>query len=40
MERKNRIPNTRLNRFYDDTDFDLEIGLEKNNCYGKNCIRI
>ena len=27
MERKNRIPNTRLNRFYDDTDFDLEIDM-------------
>ena len=27
MERKTRIPNTRLNRFYDEEDFQLELDM-------------
>lgn len=29
MERKNKIPITRLNRFYDETDFQLELDMAK-----------
>lgn len=29
MERKNKIPNTRLSRFYDDSDFDLEMDMAR-----------